>query len=189
MIATVKLAGRIDREGFSKDPSEALEQLMTLYGNDVLRTATFYLQDRHMAEDVCQEVFLRAYRNWPSFRGDSKVKTWLTRIAINLCRDKAGLKMNTERPAPPEKLVSGVSISVEEEVLRRVGSTLIFKHVLKLPQIYQEALYLYYYLDMNTREIAEATEASEGTVRGRLHRARQQLENDLRREGVDAWTI
>src|SRR5690606_11889304 len=151
--------------------------------------AFFYLNDRHMAEDISQEVFIRAYRNWSSFRGDSQVKTWLTRITINLCRDKAGLKMNSEQPASPETLERNPTISVEEEVLKKLSNSIIFKHVLQLPKPYQEVLYLYYYLDMNTREIAEMTAGSEGTVRGRLHRARQQLEEYLRREGGEAWTL
>ncbi|MGM0883868.1 MAG: sigma-70 family RNA polymerase sigma factor [Bacillota bacterium] len=186
MSTTVKLAGQIDREGFSKDPSAALEQMMTLYGNIVLRTAYFYMNDRHIAEDVSQEVFIRAYRNWSSFRGDSSVKTWLTRITVNVCRDKAGLKMFSEQPTDPGLLDRNQMISVEDEVLKRISNSLIFKHVLELPQPYQEVLYLYYYLDLNTREIAEATAASEGTVRGRLHRARQQLENYLRKEGLSS---
>ncbi|WP_245600040.1 sigma-70 family RNA polymerase sigma factor [Paenibacillus harenae] len=183
---TVKLAGRIDREGFSMEPSEALEQLMSAYGNIVLRTAYFYMKDRHMAEDISQEVFIRVYRNWSSFRGESSVKTWLTRITLNLCRDKTGLKMFSEQPTDPGLMERSPSAGVEEEVLKRLSNSLIFKHVLKLSQQNQEVLYLYYYLDMNTREIAEATAVSEGTIRGRLHRARQQLEDYLRKEGLDS---
>jgi RNA polymerase sigma-70 factor (ECF subfamily) len=181
----VKPAGRMVREDISNDPSEALEEMMNLYGTTVLRTAFFYMKDRHLAEDVSQEVFIRAYRNWSNFRGDSSVITWLTRITINVCRDKAGVKAFTEQPTDPGMLVNNDPGSVEEEVLKRYSNTLIFKYILRLPQHYQEVLYLYYYLDLNTREIAEATTTAEGTVRGRLHRARQQLEDDLRKEGFD----
>ncbi|MBD2869918.1 sigma-70 family RNA polymerase sigma factor [Paenibacillus sp. IB182493] len=158
--------------------------MMSAYGNIVLRTAYFYMKDRHMAEDISQEVFIRAYRNWSSFRGDSSVKTWLTRITVNLCRDKAGLKMFTEQPTDPGLMERNQTVSVEEEVLKRMSNSLIFKHVLKLTQQSQEVLYLYYYLDMSTREIAEATAVPEGTIRGRLHRARAQLEDYLRKEGL-----
>jgi RNA polymerase sigma-70 factor (ECF subfamily) len=92
--------------------------------------------------------------------------------------------MFNEQPTNPGMLDRNQSVSVEKEVLKRISNSVIFKHVLELPQSYQEVLYLYYYLDLNTREIADATAASEGTVSGRLHRARQQLENYLRMEGM-----
>jgi RNA polymerase sigma-70 factor (ECF subfamily) len=185
VITKVKPAGRIVIEGFSKNPSEALEEMMTTYGTTVLRTAFFYMKDRHIAEDVSQEVFIKAYRKWSSFRGDSSVITWLTRITINVCRDKVQLKAYTEQPIDLGMLVNNHSGSVEDEVLTRLSKTLIFKHILELPQYYQEVLYLYYYLDLNTREIADATSTTEGTVRGRLHRAREQLKVSLSKEGVD----
>ncbi|MFD0959656.1 RNA polymerase sigma factor [Paenibacillus chungangensis] len=76
------------KEAFPKQPADALELLMEAYGAMVMRIAYFYTGDRHLAEDISQEVFLRAYRGWSSFRGDSSVKTWLTTIAVNVCRDK-----------------------------------------------------------------------------------------------------
>jgi RNA polymerase sigma-70 factor (ECF subfamily) len=178
----VKPAGENEEQNFPREPSSALEIMMTQYGTAVLRTAFFYLCDRHLAEDVSQEVFIRAYRNWSSYRGESSVKTWLTRITINLCRDKLGLKMSSEEPTDPALLHRDQRVSVEEEVMKRLSNSMILKHVLNLPVHYQEVLYLYYYLDLNTREIAEATESPEGTVRNRLHRGRELLGEYLTKE-------
>ncbi|MFC5650369.1 sigma-70 family RNA polymerase sigma factor [Paenibacillus solisilvae] len=169
---------------FPSEPSLALEQLMTDYGSSVLRTAYFYLGDRHLAEDVSQEVFLRAFRKWASFRGDSSVKTWLTTIAINACRDKLGLKMTQEQPTDPVLMKQTALRSVEEEAMKRLDQTTILKYIVKLPAHYHEVIYLYYYLDLGTREIADATGVPEGTVRGRLHRARELLGECLAKEGL-----
>ncbi|WP_199620722.1 sigma-70 family RNA polymerase sigma factor [Paenibacillus alkalitolerans] len=177
-------AGQDEKSCFPKEPSSALEKMMTDYGSAVLRTAYFYLGDQHLAEDVSQEVFIRAYKNWSTFRGDSSVKTWLTRITINLCKDKLGLKMGLEQPTDPLLLKKTESYSVEDEAMDRLSRTAILKHVVKLPSQYHEVIYLYYYLDLTTREIAEATGSSEGTVRGRLHRARELLGEYLEREGL-----
>lgn len=180
----MKPAGLNPNNLISQDPARALEQLMDSYGAIVMRTAYFYTGDRSLAEDISQEVFLRAYRKWRTFRGDSSVKTWLTTITVNVCRDKMGVRMFTEQPTDPSRLEQGRTISVEEEVLARLEKSEVLRHLLRLPLPYQEALYLYYYLDFGTREIAEATSSPEGTVRNRLHRAREALAREMNREAA-----
>jgi RNA polymerase sigma-70 factor (ECF subfamily) len=182
----VKPAGQEEKENFSKDPSKALEEIMSRYGTMVLKTAYFYMRDLHIAEDMSQEVFVRAYRNWLSFRGDSSVKTWLTTITRNVCRDKLGLKMSSEEPMEIGLLHEAHDLNVEDVVMRRSGQSVVLKHVLNLPMPYHEVVYLYYYLDLSTRDIANAIKVPEGTIRGRLHRAREMLGDYLREEGLDS---
>ncbi len=184
MLEKVKPAGVKLNHPLPKDPSSALEVLMREYGTVVLRTAFFYLGDRYLAEDVSQEVFIRAYRNWTRFRGDSHVKTWLTKITIHVCRDKVGVKSSTEQPMDPVLMKQTRQAGAEEEALRRMDQTVILKHVLNLPVPYHEVVYLYYYMELSTVEIAEVTDTPEGTVRGRLHRAREALGQILKKEGI-----
>lgn len=173
-----------DKKDFPADPGLALDHLMARYGTTVLRTAHFYLGDRHSAEDVSQETFLRAYRHWSDFRGDSSVKTWLTRITINLCRDHSARKMNSEQPTDPLVLHRHPPFVMEDEAIRRLEKTTILRHLLELPMPFQEALYLYYYLDFSTAEIATALSINEGTVRSRLHRGREHLRKRIGKEGI-----
>jgi RNA polymerase sigma-70 factor (ECF subfamily) len=175
VVKVMKPAGILERESYPSEPSSAIELMMNEYGNTVLRTAYFYLGDKHLAEDISQEVFIRAFRNWSNFRGDSSVKTWLTTITINLCRDKWGLKSSSEEVTDPILLQRTEQASVEEQVLERLNRTMVLKHVMNLPAQYHEVIYLYYYLELSTHEIADATSSPEGTVRGRLHRARALL--------------
>jgi RNA polymerase sigma-70 factor (ECF subfamily) len=170
---------------FSKEPSVAIEEMMDTYGSLVLRTAYFYVSDRHLAEDIGQEVFIRAFRNWTKFRGDSSVKTWLIRITINRCRDYFRLKMSSEKPTEILFREDNFTNSLEEEVLKKMNNTEILRHVLKLPLKYKEVLYLYYYLDFTTVEIAKSTGDPEGSVRGKLHRARKLLGGQLEKEGFN----
>lgn len=178
----MKPAGMKDNETFTREPSLALERLMTEYGTAVLRTAYFYMGDRHLAEDISQEVFIRAYRNWSKFRRESNVLTWLTKITINICRDRFNLRSSSEKPVDPLLIRQSAELNVEEQVLQRIKKTTILKHVMNLPSQYHEVVYLYYYLDLSTREIAELIESPEGTVRGRLHRARELLGQYLKTE-------
>ncbi|MFS0726762.1 sigma-70 family RNA polymerase sigma factor [Paenibacillus sp. 1P07SE] len=178
----MKPAGSDQRENYPDDPARALQQMMDAHGSDVLRTAYFYTGDRHLAEDISQEVFLRAYRNWRGFRGGSKVLTWLTRITLNLCRDKTALRSASEQPTDPGLLALNRTGSVEEEAMARLGRSELLQQLARLSLAYREVLYLYYYLDFTTTEIAEATGVPEGTVRGRLHRAREQLAQKLKEE-------
>ena len=64
--------------------------MMETYGATLVGTCTMLLGDKHTAQDIVQETFIRAYKKMDSFRGErpESEKAWLTRIAVNLCRDE-----------------------------------------------------------------------------------------------------
>ena len=64
-----------------------LENAMAQYETPLLRLCCALLGDAALAEDAVQDTFIRAWRALPHFRGDSSEKTWLTHIAVNVCRD------------------------------------------------------------------------------------------------------
>ncbi|MBP3427741.1 MAG: sigma-70 family RNA polymerase sigma factor [Clostridia bacterium] len=90
--------------------AERIDQWISLYEKELLRLCFVYLKDEALAEDAVQETFLKAYSRLSSFRGDSSPKTWLVRIAINVCKDmsrtswfrmirsKNSLKISTQKP-------------------------------------------------------------------------------------------
>ena len=89
------------------DSREArIEHMVTLYQLPLLRLCVMYLHDREQAKDAVQETFLKAYRNLDSFRGDASEKTWLTRIAINTCRNmhRSGWFRHMDRSITPEMI-------------------------------------------------------------------------------------
>lgn len=73
-------------EQLSRD--QLIEALMRQHEDSILRLCLVYLQDYHLAEDAMQGTFLKAYRGYDRFKGDSSLYTWLTRIAIYTCRDE-----------------------------------------------------------------------------------------------------
>ena len=80
---------------------ETIERLMRTWQTPLLRLCYVQLKDRALAEDAVQETFVKAYRNWEQFRGESSEKNWLCKIAVNVCRDMqrgAGRLVSPYRP-------------------------------------------------------------------------------------------
>ncbi|HYG60570.1 MAG TPA: sigma-70 family RNA polymerase sigma factor [Symbiobacteriaceae bacterium] len=183
---------RSEHAAVPADREAALELLMQEYGTKVLHLAYYYLKDRHLAEDVAQEVFIKAYKHWESFRGDSSPYTWLYKITVNLCRDKARSAwwrrlLPTEEP----RATAGGSEQIapedspEEAALKSDRADLLMQNVMKLSDAYREVVVLFYYQDLSTVEIAEITGQNENTVKTRLFRARAMLKELLMKGGVE----
>ena len=66
---------------------ENLERLMNDYGDSILRMCYLYLKDYHLAEDAAQDTFIKVIKSYDSFHNKSSEKTWITRIAINCCKN------------------------------------------------------------------------------------------------------
>ena len=160
---------------------QTIERLILQFQTPLLRLCYIQLQDRALAEDAVQETFLKAYKGFASFRGDCSEKTWLTRIAVNTCRDfrRGGWFRHTDRRITPEMLPVG-AIQPETEDLDLSLS------VMKLPRKLRETILLYYYQDMNTEEIAETLGIAQSTVSNRLRRGREKLRKMLEGRDQDA---
>ena len=157
-----------------------IEELIDLYGDGVLRLCVLYLGDRHLAEDAFQETFIKAWKKWDGFRGESSVKTWLTRIAVNTCRDmlRSGWFRTMRRSQPVETLFD---LATEEDIQEEVA---VRDALLRLPGIYREVVLLHYDQGLKIKEIAEALRLSSNTISTRLRRARALIEKELK-EGID----
>jgi RNA polymerase sigma-70 factor, ECF subfamily len=140
----------------------SMESLYRTYGSMVLRRARMLLGDDTAAQDMVQEVFMKAIRAFPGFRGESSLTTWLYQVTTNHClnaiRDGARRRRALERRMPPSEPVT-------ESAEDRVGVDELLK---KLPRELAEVA-IYYYVDqMNQDEIAALLGISERTVRNRL---------------------
>lgn len=166
------------------DPDAALEIMMNSYGNMVLRLAFMHLHDRHLAEDVSQEVFVRAYRYWRQFRHESSVKTWLCRITVNCCQDRLRSRAARETPIDEMPTAHTDEGDAEAEAMARLEGSRMLQHIEKLPPVYRQAVLLFYYADMSIKDMAQTLGCPEVTVRSRLHRGREALREVLEKEGL-----
>ena len=163
---------------------ERLEDIVDRYGQTILRTAYLYLKDRQKAEDVCQEVFIKLFRENKEFENQSHEKAWILRVTINLCKDQLKSfwfkrivldETKQERPGGQGDVVS-----------EAVDAHELYHRVLNLPLPFKTVILLYYYEGFNTREISETLGVPDATVRSRLKRAREKLGADLKGGENDA---
>lgn len=155
-----------------------IEELIDLYGDDILRLCLLYLGDRQLAEDAFQETFIKAWKHLPGFKGESSVKTWLSRIAANTCRSMlraSWLRMFRRSRNVDDLLSLPAPEAPDHRELTRA--------VCALPGKYREVIVLYYYQDMKIWEIAQLLRIPENTVSTRLRKARKLLGEAL--EGED----
>jgi len=164
-------------------PDNEVERLINEYGNNVLRLCYMFLRDIHRAEDAFQETFIRVYKKYKNFKGLSSEKTWISRIAINVCKDFMKTSWFKRVVLKDEIETGNQDCSLDNEILKIDDRQQLYKQVLNLPPSYKQVILLYYYLEHDTTEISKILKIAEGTVRSRLHRARGILRNNLK-EGI-----
>lgn len=152
-----------------------LERIVNEYGDALLRMCFLYLKDHAMAEDAVQETFLRAFRHQDDFQGKSSVKTWITRIAINVCKD-----MLTDPWARHRSGEDLLDEATPEPSFSSEDRYVISDKIANLPPKYKEVILLHYYQELKLSEIAEIFGESEATIKTRLKRARDMLRSELK---------
>jgi RNA polymerase sigma-70 factor, ECF subfamily len=145
----------------------AFEELVRAYQADVYRFSLHLTRDRAMAEDVTQEAFLRAFRFLRSFRGDCRFSSWLLRIARNCSMDAIrGRAHRAER-----ELASPVPATTTDAVAR----TELAAALRALSDDHREPFLLIEVFGLSYREAADVLNLKIGTVKSRMHRARQAM--------------
>ena len=159
----------------------AFEELVTAFQHRVFGVALRMLGSRAEAEEVAQEVFLRAHRALARFRGDAKLSTWLYAITSRLCLTRlASGERRIERLG--EDLLTRLPNGHDDPAARlerRELEAALHRAIGELGQDRRIVLVLRDLEGLSYEEIAEALELELGTVRSRLHRARIELRDKL----------
>lgn len=155
---------------------QAFNELVRRYQDVIFRLCVRLLGNTEDAEDACQEIFLRAYMRLATFRGQSRFKTWLVRLAINTCLNQRA------RQRPVEPLLNDLvdhAPSVEEHVVRAEAMARLHQALQMLPPHYRVAVVLRDLEGLSYRDIAEIMDVPEGTVRVWAFRGRERLKEVL----------
>jgi RNA polymerase sigma-70 factor (ECF subfamily) len=169
--------------------SAAFDLLVRKYQHRVVALIGRYVSDWSECQDVAQETFLRAYRALGNFRGDAQFYTWLHRIAVNTAKNH--LVAGNRRPpgadidvADAEQFDSGTRLrdtdTPERDLMRQQMEQTVMRVVQALPDELREAISLREVDGLSYEEIAQKMDCPIGTVRSRIFRARDAIEQELR---------
>ena len=173
----------------------AFNALVRMYEGRVYALILRMMGARAEAEDLAQEVFVQVFKAIGSFRAESRLSTWIYRIAINICKNRikylrtrhAGKEEDIERPherASQDELPGTNLAHVErpdENISGRQLGTIVQQAIVQLDSGFRECLVLRDVEDLSYDEIARITGLAEGTVKSRIHRARAQLKELVER--------
>lgn len=167
----------------------AFDLLVIKYQHRIVHLVNRYVKDPSEAQDVAQDTFIKAYRALGDFRGDSAFYTWLYRIAINtaknylLSRSRRHIDYEidvqnaeqVENTAQLKDMDTPDNLLMNEQIIKVINVA-----IEKLPEEMRIAITLREFEGMSYEEIAEAMDCPIGTVRSRIFRAREAIDEKLK---------
>jgi RNA polymerase sigma-70 factor, ECF subfamily len=181
---------------FRAGDMRAFDMLLERYENRMFNFIYRMLGDYQNAQEVTQEVFLRAFRYLGNFRGESKFSTWLFTIASSTCKNaiayyhirekyqhKAPRDTDTQQELDPLQIVPDYTSAPERHLDRAATSELLVQALNELPDNYRKVIVLKDVNDFSYEDIGGILGIPAGTVKSRLSRARLLLREKLTRLG------
>jgi RNA polymerase sigma-70 factor (ECF subfamily) len=162
--------------------SEAFDEIVERHKGAVFRAALAALRNREDAEDVTQETFMTAFRKLETFRGESQLRTWLSRIAWNRSMDqrrKGRFRSFLHLDAPDTAELASPEADPERATLAASVHARVKREIDRLPEHLRDTLLLASTGDLDYASIAEMLGVREGTVKSRVSEARAMLRTTL----------
>jgi RNA polymerase sigma-70 factor, ECF subfamily len=173
----------------------AFTQLVTRYKDSLTNYLNMMIGDYDTAIDLCQETFLRVYRNIGRYSNLYQFSTWIYRIATNLAIDEIRYRKRRgqvfyrnvwknrqpEENEGPEFELTDFRRNPREEMLRKESSQVLGDAIRSLPEKYRTAFIMKEVQGLPYETIAKVLNCSAGTIKSRLHRARELLQRKLER--------
>jgi len=186
-------AGMVDKRGDTeivsdilKGDRESFRVLAERYSDTLFRVAMGYLHSKEDSEDLVQEVLVKVYKSIETFKGDSKLSTWLYRITVNTCLneiDKRGRRGVFERIEDGMAKIynkGGVERDPQESMIADEVTIAVRKAIDSLPEKQKTAFILQKYQDLSQKEISSIMQLSEGSIEQLLIRGKESLKKKLR---------
>ncbi|MCB0319648.1 MAG: RNA polymerase sigma factor [Bdellovibrionales bacterium] len=166
---------------------EAFRELVSRHKNYIFAIVGKQVRNREIAEDLSQEIFVKAYNGLSRYRSESSFKTWITRIALNTTHSYFRSKSYTQQKATvssEEDSALEIASSDHDPVFRKQIITFFALCFGKMSSAMQDVVTLCGYEEQSYEQAAEVLQVPVGTIRSRLNRARLTLRECLERQGV-----
>ncbi len=130
----------------TEDREVLMDEIMNRFGQDILRLVYSYVNNKELAEDLTQDIFVKCYKSLHTYKGKSSLRTWLWRIAINHCKDFLKSWYNKNVIISEEQPISHRTTKemVEEVVIQKEEDDQLISAIMTLPIKYREVIYLFY---------------------------------------------
>lgn len=165
----------------------AFEEIVSRYRPRVTQFVRWNLSDAHLAEDITQEVFLRAFQSAGTFRGESTFRTWLYGLARNTCRHHYRQRDRLAEDAAGDETLRHIPDTGADplsQLEQAEAASAVRDAVERLPAGQRLALLLRDWEDLSYAQISEVLGIPVGTVRSRIHNARARVAEVLRDRGL-----
>lgn len=161
-----------------KGDANAFAYLIDKYKGLVYSLTLKMLKNREEAEEVAQDVFVKAYTNLAKFKGDAKFSTWLYKIGYHACLDslKKNSKLQNNRPIDEININYISDVETALDGIEREERTKVISNCMdELPEDEKAILLFFYFKELSLKEIIAVTSLTEANVKVKLHRARKKL--------------
>ncbi|MGC8579883.1 MAG: RNA polymerase sigma factor [bacterium] len=176
-------------ERFKKGDTSAFKEIVTTYQDSIYNLCVYMIGDPINAEDLTQDVFIKAYTNLKSFKPQASIYTWLYRIAVNTCIDykrKTTLESMFTHKNDEEIISNQPSNDPEPESISdsKQGVSDLKRALERLSKKLKTVIIMREIEGLSYEEIAQALDVSVGTVKSRLSRARNELQRLMKKTAL-----
>ena len=159
----------------------AQKMLFEKYANKMMAVCMRYCKNQEDAKDLLQDGYYKVFTSIKSFKGNSKIDTWMTRIFINIALNKQRLGRNKYNHYEFDTNFEKAEMS-EEEPNEEIDAKIVINALNELPDIYKVVLNLYAIDGLSHKDIAKQLGISDGSSKSRLSRGRSLLNAKLKRK-------
>jgi len=158
---------------------KAFHRIVREHSDRIYNLALMKSNQVSIAEDICQETFIRVYKGMAKFRNDAQLGTWIYRIALNVChtmlKKESGISSGMIALQDLSDLELRDDENVEDSFYRDVRAGEIREAISALPRLQSDAITLYYLKEFQYTEVAEVMEIPLNTVKSHIRRAKENL--------------
>ena len=176
--AAPKLEDWLWIEQAAQGDSHAFSHIVRAYQRRIAALGMSFFNNIADTEDFVQDVFIKIFNSIKTFRGESRFSTWITRIAYNTAVNLVTRRKEYSSLAN-EELVTDSSYGPEEENIRRVSQEALREAIKELPALHAVCLDLFFFHDLEYKEISVITDLPVNTIKSHIFRAKKLLRDKL----------